>query len=189
MTAAGTITEPNRQAYRLATADGSRSILLNPDSVAVESRDYTSWADFREVIASLALAVAEVFDPATERRLGLRYIDQISLPDGHLDWSGLVHESLLGVTANEVFRDGVIATDARVLLNLDDGVRCVLRHGLLPADGGSSAGQYLLDFDVFRENGAFSAASAVEGADGLHQFVGRLFMACISGDLYSWLRG
>jgi len=189
MTPAGTVTEPNRQAYRLATSDGGWGLLMNPDSVAVETRSYTSWPDFRAVLETLIAAVAEVFDPATELRLGLRYIDQIPLPDGYADWSKLVHESLLGLTADDRFGGSVLASDQRVMLQLDEDVRSVLRHGLLPAAEEGTLGQYLLDFDVFREHRPFSAESAIQGADKLHHFVGRLFMACVTPELYAWLKG
>lgn len=189
MTPAGTVTEPNRQAYRLATADNTWGMLLNPDSVAEETRAYPGWAAFEAVLRTLMAAVAAVFDPATERRLGLRYIDEISLPEGHSDWSKLVSESLLGLTADPRFEGAVLATDQRVMLQLDGDTRCVLRHGQLPKPQGEAAGQYLLDFDVYRENRAFSADSAIQGTATLHHFVGRLFMACVTNDLYSWLRG
>lgn len=189
ITPAGPVTEPNRQAYRLATADNAWGLLLNPDSVAVETRAYSRWSDFKAVLDTLMEAVGAVFDPATERRLGLRYIDQVTLPEGYEDWSKLVHESLLGLTADSRFEGAVLGSDQRVMLQLEGDARCVLRHGLLPVPDGDGVGQYLLDFDVFRENRAFSVEAAIEGAELLHHFVGRLFMACITDDLYKWLKG
>ena len=189
LTPVGTVTEPNRQAYRIATTDGTWGLLLNPDSVAVETRAYAEWSDFRRVLELLTRAVADVFDPANERRLGLRYIDQISLPEGYADWSKLVHETLLGVSNDPRFTGAVLASDQRVMLQLDEDARCVLRHGLLPPADASAGGQYLLDFDAFRENHPFSVGSVMEGAESLHHFVGRLLMACITPELYAWLKG
>lgn len=190
VTPVGAVNEPNRQAYRLTTKDTAWSILLNPNSAAIETRAYSRWDEFSGVLEALSGAVAEVFDPATEQRLGVRYIDQIPLPEGHSDWSKLVHESLLGLTADARFAGSVLASDQRVMLQLDEEARCVLRHGLLPDPESGAVGQtYLLDFDVFRENRAFDPDSVMRGGETLHHFVGRLFMACITDDLYRWLKG
>ena len=189
MTPSGAVNEPNRQAYRLLTADGSWSLLLNRDSATIETRAYPGWAEFHTRIEELASAVAQVFDPATEQRLGLRYVDQIPLPDGRTDWKGLVPDALLGVSLDPRFAGRVLASDQRLLLQLDGDVRCVFRHGLLADADGRLGASYLLDYDVYRENRGYEAAGTAAGADDLHDYVGRLFRACLSDELYEWLRG
>jgi uncharacterized protein (TIGR04255 family) len=190
MTPGGVVTEPNRQAYRLANREENASLLINPDSVTLESRAYTGWDAFRGDLTAVVAALADVFDPGVQQRLGLRYIDQIPLPEGEDDWQALVRESLLGLSGDTMFADSIVASDQRVLLQLDDGIRCVLRHGQLaePATD-RPGGAYLLDFDVYREGGLFDPAAADAGADVLHGYVGRLFRACITDRLYAWLKG
>jgi uncharacterized protein (TIGR04255 family) len=190
MTPGGVVTEPNRQAYRLTTQDETASLLINPDSVTLESRAYTGWDAFRGDLVAVLAALADVFDPGVEQRLGLRYIDQIPLPDTDDDWRALVRESLLGLSGDSAFSAGVVASDQRVLLQLDDRIRCVLRHGQLadPATNRPGAA-YLLDFDVYREGGLFDPDTAAAGADALHSYVGRLFRACITERLFQWIKG
>ncbi len=190
MTPSGAVNEPTRQAYRLSTGDGTWSALLNPDSVTVETRAYPGWEAMRATVTEFAEAIAVVYDPSSELRLGLRYVDQVALPDGRTSWDGLIPEHLLGIARDPRLGAGVLASDQRVLLQLSPGVRCILRHGLLADDTGVFGGVYLLDYDVFRDNaGVYDASSVAEGADVLHGLVGRLFRASVTDDLYQWLRG
>ena len=190
MTPGGVVPEQNRQAYRLSTRDDTASVLINPDSVTLESRAYTGWDDFRNDLVAMLAALATVFDPGVEQRLGLRYVNQTALPDTDNNWGALVRESLLGLSSDTAFSDGVLASDQRVLLQLDDNIRCLLRHGQLIEQGtGRIGAAYLLDFDVFREGGIFDTDEAAAGADALHSYVGRLFRACITDRLYDWMKG
>lgn len=190
MTPGGVVNEPNRQAYRLLSADSKWSALLNPDSVALETQAYPGWSDMRETVKAFANAIAEVFDPASELRLGLRYIDQVPLPEGKASWEGLIPDSLLGLALDGRVADAVLASDQRVLLQLDEQHRCILRHGLLANPQGEFGKMYLLDYDVYREtSGKYDPGSIVDGAEALHGYIGRLFRACITDELYEWLRG
>lgn len=190
LTATGAVNEPTRQAYRLSTTDGTWSALLNPDSVTMETRAYPGWEAMRATVVAFAEAVAEVYDPSNELRLGLRYVDQVPLPDGHEDWTGLIPEHILGIAKDARLGAGVLASDQQVLLQIDPDARCVMRHGLLADERGDFGRVYLLDYDIFRENaGSYSAASVARGADALHGFVGGLFMASITPSLHEMLRG
>ncbi len=188
MTSGGAVNEPNRQAYRLSAPAGSWTLQLNPSTVTLETRAYEGWETLRTQLAALATAVAEVFDPASEHRLGLRYIDQIPLPSGRTGWDGLIESSLLGLSRDRRFADNVLATDQRVLLQLDGDARCVLRYGQVPDPATNQAAEtYLLDYDVFRENREYAPTSVMTGADALHNYVGGLFLASITADLYKRL--
>ncbi|WP_188037168.1 TIGR04255 family protein [Actinotalea sp. JY-7885] len=189
MTPNGPVSDAPRDAYRLSTADGDTSALLNPDAVTIETRRYPGWNEMRSVVQAFAEAISSVYDPATEVRLGLRYVDQIPLPDG-AEWQGLIPDSLLGIAQDERLSTGVLASDQRILLQLDDQTRAVMRHGLL-ADGDGNFGKvYLLDFDVYREGPrAYDVASLMEAADRLHSFGGQLFRTSITDELHSLLKG
>jgi uncharacterized protein (TIGR04255 family) len=190
MTAAGTVSEAPRQAYRLLSADESWSALLNPGSVTVETKDYPGWQAMKDVIASLAHAVEQVYDPASELRLGLRYVDQVTLPEGSEDWRELIPESFLGLALDPRLGSAVVASDQRILLQLDEINRCLLRHGLLANEQGEFGKIYLLDYDAFRENAGAYAASEVEvGIEALHDYVGQLFRASLTDKLHAWLKG
>lgn len=190
MTPQGAVSEPNRQAYRLSTVDDTWSVLINPESVTLESRAYGGWAELRQRFERMVAAVADVFDPATEARLGLRYVNQVRLPDGRTGWDGLLADFLLGLLSDDRFSGCVLASDQRVFIRLDDDTRCLLRHGLLPGEAAAGkSSSYLLDLDVFRENRDYDTGDAMAGIDRLHQRLGQVFRASIKADLYMWLKG
>jgi uncharacterized protein (TIGR04255 family) len=190
MTPAGAVNEPNRNAYRLLSADGSWAALLNPDSVTLETRSYPGWGQMLSTIEAFAEAIAEVYDPSSEIRLGLRYVDQVPLPDTWEGWKGLIPDHLLGILIDPRFEDGILGSEQRVLLRLDEQIRCILRHGLIATESDKPGSGYLLDYDLFRENcGGYSADSVTAGADALHAYAGRLFRASITDELYAWLDG
>lgn len=191
MSASGdVIQEPQRQAYRLLTAGGGMSALLNPDAVTVETREYSRWEEFADQVKSFVSAVAEVFDPGSRFRLGLRYVDQIPLPEGRDSWLGLIPDSLLGMYADDPFASGVLATDERVLLQLDEATRCVMRKGLLADDSGKPGASFLLDFDVFKEQAdRYDMEGIMAGLNALHAYSGQLFRSSVTDELFSWLKG
>ncbi|HEX3731535.1 MAG TPA: TIGR04255 family protein, partial [Mycobacteriales bacterium] len=59
MTPAGAVNEPNRNAYRLLSTDGSWAALLNPDSVTLETRSYSGWDQMLATIKAFAQAIAD----------------------------------------------------------------------------------------------------------------------------------
>jgi uncharacterized protein (TIGR04255 family) len=182
--------EPNRQAYRLLTRDGTWAALLSPDSVTIETRAYVDWSYMCAKFEVMTRAVEAVFDPACEQRLGLRFINQIQLPDDQNGWEGLIPGELLGVALDVRFRDHVLASDQKVLLQVDSHTRCLFRHGLLDDGNARRGGVYLLDYDVYRENQpTYDPDSIAAAADVLHGHVGSLFRACLTEKLYTWLRG
>ena len=144
----------------------------------------------KEVIRELTHAVAEVYDPSSELRLGLRYVDQIPLPSGSESWSSLIPANLLGIGLDEKLGQAVLASDQRVLLQLDADTRCLFRHGLLADEKGEFGKYYLLDYDAFRENyGPYDADSIDHAIETLHDYAGRLFKVSVTDELYSWLKG
>lgn len=190
LTPAGAVSEPNRQAYRLLSADEAWSLVINPDSVILETREYLGWADMAVKVTAIAEAVSEVLDPAQQLRLGLRYVDQVPMPDGHESWQGLIPDTLLGIRIDRTFGDAVLGSDERHLLQVDNDVRCMLRHGLL-ADTEQRPGRlYLLDYDVYNETQRpFAAQDVTAVAETLHEYAGSLFLASVEKDLYDWLKG
>ena len=189
-TPAGAVNEPNRQAYRLLSKDEAWSLVINPDSVILETREYAGWTLMAERLGSAAQAVAAVFDPAQRLRLGLRYVDQIPLPEGWSSWEGLIPEALLGLSRHETFKDHILGSEQRHLLQIDETARCMLRHGLLPDDDQRPVQAYLLDYDVFDDTAeSFEPSDVATCAKRLHDYAGSLFRISLTDDLYEWLKG
>jgi len=190
LTTEGVINEPKRQAYRLQSSDENWSLVLNPDSVILETRSYLGWEDLSAKMDAIAAALTEVLDPAQLLRLGLRYIDQVPLPEGRQTWEGLIPTSLLSISLDPRFGPAVLGSDQRHLLQVDENVKCMLRHGLLADELGRPGGVYLLDFDVFDDAPhAFQTSDLISTATALHNYAGSLFMLSITSNLYELLKG
>ncbi|SEP54098.1 TIGR04255 family protein [Amycolatopsis saalfeldensis] len=190
LTPTGAVNEPKRSAYRLGTADGAWSLVINPDSVTLETRSYRSWDDMFEKLTTIAAAVAGVFDPAQILRVGVRYVDQVPLPDGRDSWQGLIPDSLLGAGLHPVLGQAIVGSEQRHLLQIDDQARCLVRHGMMADERQRPGGVYLLDYDVFNEHPSpFDVQKVRDVADRLHSYAGSLFRVCLTDELYAILRG
>ncbi len=189
LTLAGAVNEPQRGAYRISSQDESWSLVINTDSVILETRAYNGWDDMSSKLYGIAGVVAEVLDPAQRLRIGLRYVDQIVLPDGKDDWAGLIPDELLGVRAHPTFGSMVTATENRCLLQLAPDARCLFRHGLMQAANPGEGAPYLLDYDVFNDSPAsFDVENLRAAAEALHKYAGSLFMTSVTKELYTWLK-
>jgi uncharacterized protein (TIGR04255 family) len=190
LTPSGPVSEKPREAWRLLNKRGDWSLTINPDNLVLETRNYDSWGEMSRHVSSALAAVVEVFDPAQVQRVGLRYIDQVPLPDGASTWKGLIRDSLLGLTDDELFSSRVITSDHRDLLQLRDDIRCLFRHGYVPNEDGPPASFFLLDYDVFHEDvEPFNLDALGKIMDDLHDYAGSMFIASITETLYEWLRG
>lgn len=188
ITSEGFKAEPNRQAYRIAKKDDTWAINVRADAITLETNSYQMWPEFEENFKSIVQATESVLDPAQIVRIGVRFVDQFSLPEGFLTWDGLISKSLLGVTADERLGDGVVITDYRTLLEYVDGAKCLLRHGNLLDNSGVS--KFLLDFDVFNDNHeSFDPGHILSELNKLHIYAGQTFRTSITEDLYKWLEG
>lgn len=187
-TPAGPVQE-NKNAYRLESVDGW-SLMLNSDSVTLETQKYEGWQTMATVFKAVAETVATVFDPSQCLRLGMRFIDQVPMPDGQQDWRGLIRESVRGLVDDTTFGSAVLGSDQRQLLLLESDARCMFHHGLLADEGAEGPRKYLLDYDVFREIPMpFTVDDVTQTAEILHGYTGALFRASLEDDLYLWLKG
>lgn len=190
LTPSGAVNEPQRGAYRISSQDESWSLVINPDSVILETRAYTGWGEMSDSLYAIANAIAQVLDPAQRLRIGLRYVDQIPLPEGKDDWHGLIANELLGVRAHPVLGALVTATEHRCLLQIAPEARCLFRHGLMQTADPERGAPYLLDYDVFNDSPAsFSLEELRDVTEALHNYAGSLFIASVTSDLYTWLKG
>lgn len=164
---------------RLTVRDRTQVVTLRPDSLTVEATRYDGYDHFRDLLHTLFSAVEDVLAPDGVSRLGLRYINEISVPGPGLpDWAEWVHPSLLPPSAEALVAE---TWTGAVQYEIGPMHRLVLRYG--PADqpvvasaGGlrrltAAAGPiFMLDFDSFWQPGdipAFSADDLVQACDHL----------------------
>lgn len=180
--------QPARPAWQIKSSDGQWAVVLHPDSVALEVNEYPGWQGYKAAFQALVRAIGDVIGPQQSRRLGLRYVNQIQLPPGHKNWDGLIPAELLGPAAGQgPFAGSVVATEQRIILDVANGIRCLMRHGMFVDQNGSNL--YLLDYDIYRETPTVFDTDAIIGeAEVLHETVYDVFRATITDDLFQYLK-
>jgi uncharacterized protein (TIGR04255 family) len=180
-----------QRGWRLLSDDGVWTVALLPDFFALECTGYTSWTEFRDRMGALADAVLNHLQPSVELRLGLRYVDRISLPEvkDPQGWSGYINDHFLGPTLDEQLGPAMSAVQQIIQMQGPDGIQVLLRHGT-QADTSSGQWPYVLDTDCFRGDGRrLGVDSLTQGADALHTTALQVFQAVITPQLHSLLAG
>lgn len=181
------VSESKLSGWRLVGDDGW-VVSLMPDHVGLETTAYTTWDEFEPRLHGLLDAVQEHVEPAIEQRIGLRYVDQIrelQIADA-AGWEPYIRPELLGPILHPQFGPAVRATFQQVLVELERGVTCGLRHGTAQNETGTM--DYVLDYDVFREGGrGFDPAAIKAAASAFNTYALQLFQASITETLFDLL--
>ena len=99
---------------RFLTRDRLTSITLGRDAITLETTEYHGWSAFRDQFAEVLAALENAGQPDGILRVGLRYIDEIRVPqriETVADWQGWIDERLLSgftIDANELPRNATI---------------------------------------------------------------------------------
>jgi len=178
-----------QKGWRLLSEDGAWTVALLPDFFALECTGYTSWTEFRERVRGLVDAVLAHLQPTIELRLGLRYVDRISLPviKEPRGWSGYINEHFLGPALDQQVGPALSALQQLVQLQGPDGVQVLLRHGT-QLEQPSGEWPYVLDTDCFRgDSRGLEVDSLMQSADALHKLALQVFQAAITPQLHELL--
>lgn len=181
---------------RITVRDRTQVVTLRPDSLTIEATRYGGYGAFRELLHRAFTAVEELLEPDGISRLGLRYIDEISVPAGDepTNWADWVHGSLLPPSTESL---APATWTGAVQYDIGPQRRLVLRYG--PADQPVVAPSgplrrlraptgpiFMLDFDSFwqpEEIPAFSADGLVQSCDDLRAPVRTLFTELVNDRL------
>ena len=188
---------------RLRMLDRGRTlgVVVSAESLVIESTAYRCYEEFSEFLRYV-LAAIPAEEVAGFVRIGLRYINEVRIPDIVLpaDWDGLVKPELIAET--QIATADLTAQTVRGEVEYagPDGLRVVMRHGvatgrIVNADGPlrtrtRETGPFLfIDLDSYWENPAeseipiFSAEAIVEKTTQLREPVHNLFEAAITDRL------
>jgi uncharacterized protein (TIGR04255 family) len=175
--------------WKLQSADGEWSVVVLQEAVALETTKYQRWAGFMERLALVLGAVENVLSPATEQRLGLRYVDTLR-PAGAMvpvDWAPRIRPEFLGPVLHASLGEMIRLGEQRLALDLGDGLECSIRHGFAPTESGEMG--YVLDFDAFRDSKTLYDGDDIRRAlEALHDKSKSLFQECLSEAYYEELR-
>ena len=172
---------------RITLRDRTRIVTAKPGNFTVEVVDYLRFADFRNLLVQSARAVESVLQPDGIIRIGLRYINEVSVPQQPPDWGEWLDSSL---TAPELPSELTLTEwtgAARYQVTTDQFL--VLRYGPSAGPVVSPEGPlrrtrvpegpiFMLDFDSFWQPGdipQFTSDKIGRVAERLHTPLRGLF--------------
>ena len=169
-------TSESRQAHVFRANKSGWWATLKHSSVAIESRRYSGYADFRQRVKRLVDAATPVVDSDLWMRVGLRLVNTIS-GDPADDW---VNPQLVGpIVGGDL--NGFAAFGGAFQLGTDE-LGCSLRHQLQlttsELEGDKPRVEYVVDIDAYQTDVDITATLSV--LDDLHA---RAF------DLFDWSLG
>ena len=171
-------TEGQTKIYQFRTLDGRTAISLTADFYAISTTRYTHWDDFAQNLMIADGAVQSVYKPSFAARIGLRYINRLTLVNTGCqslpELLDFLHPDLTVYSRSDVWADP-LSTQFRLLL-ADGEARLALRT----EQGTNETGQpfLVLDFDYFEE-GQLPFIDLVERCNRYHNVIYRAFRWCI----------
>jgi uncharacterized protein (TIGR04255 family) len=188
--------------FRFLNRERTASAVVARNAITVETTDYSEFDDFRSLVLTVADAVATTTTLVGIERIGLRYIDEIRVPEEITDtsgWRGWISDEVVGVLGVAAgFNTNALQTVLRLVGEDSTGV--VLRYAAMIGDGvvgdgplrrratASSGPFFVIDTDSYRT----SAGPAMEDfehdriagiLDVIHAPVGTLFHRAITDRL------
>jgi len=183
--------QTQRKGWRLRSSDGAWTISLMPEYFSLETTAYMTWGgDLRPRFAELLAAVARSIDPATQQRIGVRYVDRITDPhvDTPQEWKGYIAPEFLGPLLHARLGPAALATQQQIDIDAGDEVRSSIRHGYFADPVRANALTYLLDFDVYRETiRTFDKEDILDTLDAFNLLALQLFQQAVTDRLLDHL--
>jgi uncharacterized protein (TIGR04255 family) len=84
--------------HRFLRRDRLMSLTFTRDSLALETSAYPGWTSFSQLFVAMVTALQDLIRPAGIVRIGLRYIDEVRLPEPPVDvqgWQGWLDDRLV----------------------------------------------------------------------------------------------
>ena len=142
--------------WRFLSAKGDWQVSLAPTFVALETRAYTSRADFMIRLKRVVTALKSAVGSAQVTRVGVRYVDHLKSPEVERV-TEMLRPEMLGVV-NTPLRPRLLHMFSEVFCDVAEG-KLLARWGLLPPNGTHDpnvippipTASWFLDLDVFKQ--------------------------------------
>lgn len=164
------------------------AVSLRSAAVVLETKDYSSYKEFRARLVEILRAATQVIDSDFYTRIGLRYIN--ALPYDRTSIDEWVNPCLVGVLGSGLL--GEPTEYAGRVMGATDIGGYIMQHGILGGAGrqqnigalslganteietqGSTQAEYSIDFDLYAED--VQAEDALQTIDRLHDLEHSLF--------------
>ena len=172
--------------YEFASENEIWRINLTRTFVALSTKKYTKWEDFRERLNKILEYFIRIYCPNNFTRIGIRYIDIISrnkLKINGEKWSDLIQPYIIGILGDENIGEYVEEYEGKYEIKLDDNksmVRILLR---LIEKGDENEKNFMIDSDLFNDKKT-ETGDFTEKLEYLHQRSSRLIRWCIKDKLH-----
>ncbi len=168
----------------------NNSITLEPDAVALDIRKYDNYNEFRRLVQKIIQNLETENPSAKASRVGLRYINQIILNEGHpLDWTGLIKDPLLS-SINFIEQQNELSRYIGIIeLNrLEYSIK--FQYGWFNSEYPNPIAkkEFLLDYDCYSKN-EIELSSILSQVDEYHTAIKELFKYSILDNLERMIVG
>jgi uncharacterized protein (TIGR04255 family) len=180
--------EAKPASFRFSSDDEVWNIGLSLDSLSLQTTRYNHFNDFVDRWRSIASVVQEHMAPSRQLRVGLRYVDELRAEgaDSPAKWADLLAPEVLGLAASKSWAPMATQSFQEWVLNIDEDVRCTIRHGFLPTAVHGRDPFYLLDTDCYIEHVApFQPEMQVAYLDRFNDVAYKLFRDSLAEPLYA----
>jgi len=182
---------------------------LTSDRLSLETTAYSHFSEFREQLLTCCRALVEAGVTPAIRRIGLRYIDEIRLPEAGIanvrDWARWIDPSLLGQLALGPSDAEVLQAEGAVVYRLGQDRGLNFRFAALPQGAVVSPAAlvrapfdqnlpfFVLDLDGYKDFSGpdatlFSVDAVASTLDAVHGPSGATFQASITDDARTMFR-
>ena len=161
------------------TTEGTKLVSLAPTFLSVEygTNDYDHFPTFRGEIERVFAEFNNIYHIAEMSRVGLRYINEISFPQGNaLDWNNLLRPDLIA-SAKCGLLDGMqMVRSVHQLQTTAEGHTILLHYGFFNPDYPNPLVRrhFVLDYDAFRSE-ATPSADVLARVNQMNELCERMF--------------
>ncbi len=188
---------------RFTTRDKRLGVTFNPNSITIETTKYDTWGDLLQLAHTVLSARMDIAPVDGVERIGLRYIDEVRVPDQTPDWSTWVNSKLAPPILDESGQNLRVQQQQATIQYATDvpNVLVTLRYGAVVAatsvgatvlarpDAHPVGPFFLIDSDAGWTPGpgeeipALDPSEVLGKADVMHRFVKQLFEASLTDRL------
>ena len=149
------IDEQSQQPLYIFTGkSGLERLELSAAFLSISTKKYSSFKDFQRLIKSATEPLTTIYSAKIFRRVGLRYVNQIILSEGHpLEWGKYINASLLQTITTFLPKDNIARSMNQSVASFDD-FRMNFAFGVFNSEFPSvvTRREFILDIDCYSED-------------------------------------
>jgi uncharacterized protein (TIGR04255 family) len=172
---------PPSRVFQFRSADAAKTVSLSVDAFSLSTTQYSSWGDFAKDLDLVHQAVQQEYEIPYAKRIGLRYVNQISSELTGLttypELQRLVRPELIAPLCTDAWNE---AQEFILHLELNDGGP-LLRFRTAAANNIGGGPTVILDFDYYEE-GNLGLEALTDRCYRYHDVIYRAFRWSLTPD-------